>query len=191
MRNILQVDASGFPQKWMDGEEAVMLISQDQILWSVGPVIKTLRGGYSSISSKQSVIEVPAIIATKSAIGGRFLTGEPRLTRFNHKLFERDRNICIYCGNHFHSKELTREHIMPVSKGGKNNWMNVAACCKKCNWDKGDKTVEEAGLSMLYLPYIPNRYEDFILQQGGKRIIADQMDFLMQKIPANSRLKAH
>lgn len=189
MRNILQVDASGFPQKWMSGEEAVMAITQDQVLWSVGPMIETLHGGISRSTNSQSIVEIPAIIATKSAVGNKFVSGEPRLTRFNHKLFERDRHICIYCGNKFHSKELTREHILPLSRGGKNNWMNVAASCKKCNWDKSDKTVEEAGLTMLYLPYVPNRYEDFILQQAGRKIIADQMDFLMEKVPSNSRLK--
>lgn len=189
MKDILQVDASGFPQKWIDTEVATTIIAQDQMLWSIGPIVQTLRGGYSNIFQKRSKVDVPAIIATKSSIGSRFVYSEPRMTNFNYKLFERDRHICVYCGETFNHKELTREHILPISRGGKNNWMNVAACCKKCNWGKGNKTVEEAGLTLLYLPYVPSRYEDFILQKAGRRIIADQMDFLMAKVPKNSRLK--
>lgn len=76
--------------------------------------------------------------------------------------------MCLLWGK-FHSKELTREHILPISRGGKDEWMNVAAACKRCNWGKSNKTVEEFGSELLYLPYVPNVYEDFILQKGGKR----------------------
>ena len=90
----------------------------------------------------------------------------------------------------FKHEELTREHIHPVSKGGEDTWMNVVTACKDCNWKKSDMLLEKTGLSLLYLPYIPNRYEDFLLQRGGKKIIADQMEFLLEKVPKASRLRS-
>ena len=67
--------------------------------------------------------------------------------------------------------------------------MNVVTACIKCNSRKGCRTPEEAGMSLLYLPYTPNWFEDLILQAGGRKILADQMEFLMAKVPTNSRLR--
>ena len=54
----------------------------------------------------------------------------------------RDRRICVYCGKYGD----TVDHIMPKSRGGGNNWGNLATACSDCNWRKADKTPEEAGM---------------------------------------------
>ena len=106
----------------------------------------------------------------------------------NDKLFARDRNVCAYCGDHFHEAELTREHIRPLGQGGPNTWMNVVTACKSCNHRKGNRTPEQAHMPLLYAPYVPNLWEDFILR--NRRILADQMDFLLARVPKGSRLLA-
>ena len=58
--------------------------------------------------------------------------------------------------------------------------------CKPCNQRKGAKTPERAGMMMLYVPYTPSVYEAMILR--NRRILADQMDFLLSLLPADSRL---
>ena len=104
----------------------------------------------------------------------------------NRELFHRDRQICSYCADLFPSAKLTRDHIKPFSKGGKDTWMNVVTACRACNQKKGNRTPEEAHMQLLYAPYIPNRAEFLIL--ANRRILADQMEFLAQHVPAQSRL---
>jgi 5-methylcytosine-specific restriction endonuclease McrA len=113
----------------------------------------------------------------------------PPLGRHNHKLFERDRRLCAYCGEVFPVAILTREHIRPLSQRGPDTWMNVVTACKGCNHRKGPRTPEQARMPLLYLPYTPNWFEDFLLQKGGKKILADQMEFLLSRVSQESRLR--
>lgn len=190
MGNILQVDIAGTPQQWISSHDAATLMCAGNVSWTTGAIVEELNGGISRMTGKKSVLEIPAIIATNGVAKINLTELQPALTRHNDKLFARDCHVCAYCGNVFNRSELTREHIHPVSKGGENTWMNVVTACKTCNWKKADMTLEKAGMTLLYLPYIPNRYEDFLLQRNGKRIIADQMDFLLQKVPKTSRLRS-
>jgi hypothetical protein len=64
--------------------------------------------------------------------------------------------------------------------------MNCITACKSCNGRKGNRLPEEAGLDLLYLPYVPSLHEDMILR--GRRILADQMEFLLASVPRSSRL---
>lgn len=97
-----------------------------------------------------------------------------------------NRGFCAYCGGRFRFDELTREHIVPVSRGGRDSWMNCITACRACNGHKGSRLPEEARMSLLYLPYVPSLHEDMILR--GRRIVADQMDFLLASVPRSSRL---
>ena len=72
--------------------------------------------------------------------------------------------------------QLTRDHIIPRSRGGNNEWTNVATACSRCNHQKGARTPEEANMPLLAVPFRPNLYERFYLM--NRRILADQMDFL-------------
>jgi 5-methylcytosine-specific restriction endonuclease McrA len=64
--------------------------------------------------------------------------------------------------------------------------MNVVTACRSCNHHKGNRLPEEANLDLLYTPYIPSLWEDFILR--NRRILTDQMEFLMAHLPRGSRL---
>ena len=61
------------------------------------------------------------------------------------RLYKRDNNECAYCGS---KKELTIDHIIPKSRGGKNSWNNLITCCLPCNLKKGDKTPDEARMPL-------------------------------------------
>jgi 5-methylcytosine-specific restriction endonuclease McrA len=106
----------------------------------------------------------------------------------NRELFHRDRHLCAYCGGVFSSTRLTRDHITPFSRGGRDTWMNVVTACRSCNERKSDRTPEQAGMELLYAPYVPNRAEYLILT--NRRILVDQMEFLSQHVPVQSRLRA-
>lgn len=186
---ILQLDICGTPQDWISHEAAASLICSGDVSWSLGPRVATLRGGISRQTGNQSTVDIPAIIATHGQSRINLADQVPPLTRWNDKLFARDRKMCAYCAQVYPRSALTREHIYPTSRGGRDEWMNVVTACLSCNSRKAARTPEEANMPLVYLPYTPNWFEDLLLQAGGRRIIADQMDFLMAKIPATSRLR--
>ncbi|HSR41663.1 MAG TPA: HNH endonuclease [Longimicrobiales bacterium] len=78
----------------------------------------------------------------------------------NTFLFARDDYCCMYCGRHRSQLRgrqfLTRDHILPLSRGGQNRWDNVVTSCSACNNRKGNRLPEEAGLTLLTKPREPN-----------------------------------
>jgi 5-methylcytosine-specific restriction endonuclease McrA len=68
-------------------------------------------------------------------------------------LFRRDRGQCQYCGS---TKQLTIDHVIPRSKGGKTIWTNLVTACNRCNVFKGDKTLEQVGMLLRTEPFVPS-----------------------------------
>lgn len=187
---ILQLDMAGSPHSWLSLEDAIGYYARDMVLYELGSPVATFRGGINRITNKESTITANSIISIKSThIKDSVYQKAPLLT--NETLFERDRYVCAYCGDKYHSTDLSREHIVPICQKGANTWMNVVSSCKPCNNKKGGRTLEQSNMSLLYLPYVPNRYEAFIISQGTRRILADQMEFLLRKVPNTSRLKTN
>jgi hypothetical protein len=182
--DVLQLDVSGRPQAWISPKEAATLYASDAVAWTLGEPCMVLRGGIQRLSGLQSRIELHPIIAVRGAIPTRAWRQAPALS--NHKLFARDRHMCAYCGDLCAADDLTREHIVPTSRGGLDTWMNCITACRSCNGHKGNRLLEETRLELLYLPYTPNLHEDMILR--GRRILADQMEFLLACVPRHSRL---
>ncbi len=183
MSKILQLDSSGQPMCWISWQDAVVYYAKDLVSWSIGEITFTARGGNNRLTGQQSVITTAPIIAIKGAPGKRWKTN-PALT--NRRLFQRDRYMCAYCGKIFQECDLTRDHIVPTSRGGEDTWMNCVTACSVCNGKKGDKLLSECNLSLVYVPYVPNRYENLILE--NRAILKDQMDFLVDFLPSNSKL---
>jgi hypothetical protein len=181
---VLKLSAQGLPQSWISLEQAVLHYAADEVRWEIGQEVAVFHGGHNALTGEQSVITVNSIIGTKGVPGINPFDLYPSLT--NSKLFVRDRNVCAYCGNLFHEAELTREHIIPVAQRGQNHWMNVVTACRSCNHRKSNRTPEQASMPLLYTPYIPSLWEDFILR--NRRILSDQMEFLMAHLPKTSRL---
>ncbi len=68
------------------------------------------------------------------------------------EVLRRDKHCCQYCGN---TKQLTMDHVIPLSKGGKHSWDNVVTACVWCNNRKGDRTPQQAGMILRVLPKTP------------------------------------
>ncbi len=79
----------------------------------------------SEVRSSFFSMKIPSVIALKKYIP---ISKKPPFTRFN--LFLRDNFSCQYCGDIFTSNELTFDHVIPKSKGGKTKWENVVAACE-------------------------------------------------------------
>ena len=182
---ILTLDMHGVPHRWITWQHACYYYAKDQVAWSLGERAFTVHGGLNRVTGERSRISASSIIAIKGkAMAMRSFGQVPPLN--NRELFHRDRQICAYCGGMFTTSRLTRDHIIPFSRGGKDTWMNVVTACRSCNEKKSDRTPETARMELIYLPYVPNRAEYLILT--NRRILADQMEFLAQHVPAQSRL---
>jgi hypothetical protein len=184
MLKVLKLSAQGLPQSWITLEQAVIHYAAQDVRWEAGAQIAVFRGGHNARTGLQSIIKVNSIIGTRGVPNISPFSLKPGLT--NSKLFARDRNICAYCGGLFSELELTREHIIPFAQQGVDHWMNVVTACRSCNHRKGSRTPEQARMPLLYTPYVPSLWEDFILR--NRRILADQMEFLTAHLPKNSRL---
>lgn len=183
---ILTLDAHGVPHRWVTWQHAVFYYTKNLVAWSAGDHSFTFRGGTSRVTGERSQIVANSIIAIKGkAVGARNFSRIPPLN--NRELFHRDRHLCAYCGGIFHAARLTRDHVLPVSQGGRDTWMNVVTACRSCNQRKSGCTPEQSRMELLYAPYIPNKAEYLIL--CNRNILADQMDFLARHIPAQSRWK--
>lgn len=78
-------------------------------------------------------------------------------------IFKRDRQQCQYCGS---KRDLTLDHVLPRSRGGKSSWANLTTACKKCNSFKGDRTPKEAEMSLMSEPFKPS-YVMFVRNFSG------------------------
>jgi len=171
---ILRLNIAGQPVEWLHWKEAVCLHARDMVAWSLGGIAREVRGGYCRRTGLQSSIQLPAIIAC----GGRRIQRvrtNPLLT--NEALFARDDYHCLYCGNLFEFASLSRDHVVPTSRGGRDRWENVVTACRRCNQHKGDRMLSEINMELIALPYRPNPYE-YMALINSKRIRLDQMEYL-------------
>ena len=183
---ILRLDISGTPLRWIPWQDAVCLYTRDMVGWAAGEHAFTVHGGISRATGNRSSITVHSIVAVKHATRGHHPNRNiPPLN--NHELFRRDGFLCMYCGNQFAQHALTRDHVVPLSRGGRDIWSNVVAACRSCNTRKGSRTPEQASMPLLAVPYVPNWAE--FLALSNRRILADQMAFLRSQFSHRSRLK--
>lgn len=79
----------------------------------------------------------------------------------NEHLFLRDGHRCAYCGRHRRElgarERLTRDHLLPRSKGGADEWLNVVTACSSCNHRKDDRLLKEVGRPARVTPWVPSR----------------------------------
>lgn len=182
---ILTLDYHGVPHRWVTWQQACFYYAKNLVAWTLGDVAFTVYGGTSRMTGERSSISGHSIIAIKGkAMAIKSFSQIPPLN--NRELFRRDRHLCAYCGGEFSFIRLTRDHIKPVSRGGLDSWMNVVTACRHCNGMKRNRMPEEAGLQLFYAPYVPNKAEYLILT--NRKILSDQMDFLVQHVAANSRV---
>lgn len=184
-QTVLQLDIQGTPQAWISLEQAALHYATDSVAWAGGDgPLTVLRGGWNSVTGRQSLLEVHPIVAVRGRSRVNLFEVPVGVTK--GKLLRRDRRTCAYCGEHHEERALQAEHIVPASRGGAYSWMNLVTACAACNARKAARTPEEAGMPLLYLPYVPSRYEAFLLE--GRRIRADVHAWLAARLPRHSRL---
>jgi 5-methylcytosine-specific restriction endonuclease McrA len=155
-RAVLQLNASYEPLRIISAKKALTLITKGVALVEVPTSIKVYPGIY-----------LPSVIRLRN-----YRHVPIRLQQVSRRnIILRDGSRCQYCGQRFESAELTLDHIIPRSRGGRNEWSNLVAACKKDNHRKADRTPEEAGMVLLRRP-IPQTIHTprFLLRSLGSEI---------------------
>jgi 5-methylcytosine-specific restriction endonuclease McrA len=146
----LALNASYEPLTIVSSRRAVRLVLDRKAVLLEADSGQPIRSEHQSIPFPQVIRLVRYI-----HVPGRF-----RRQVTNTFLFARDEYSCQYCGRHrseLRGREfLTRDHILPVSRGGTNEWGNVVTACSRCNNRKGDQLPHEAGLELGTVPGEPN-----------------------------------
>ena len=154
-------------------------------------IVPTRRAVRLVLDRKAEIIEVDGDRAFRSQTSRLPCPSVIRLVRYVHVprrfrrqvtntfLFARDAYSCQYCGRHRSDLRgrqfLTRDHIIPLSRGGTNAWGNVVTSCSPCNNRKGNRVPEEAGMRLISTPEEPNHVH---LVWAVRRVTAQQAKWI-------------
>ena len=132
-----------FPIRVLQWQDAVKMIYEG--------TVDVVAEYDEEIRSPSTTWMMPAVVRLRRRVIRR--QHGPKFSRMN--VYQRDRFRCQYCGQRFRWGELTFDHLVPRSRGGRTEFRNIVASCKPCNARKGDRTCEEAGMFPLSLPEQP------------------------------------
>ena len=109
------------------------------------------------VRSPSFEMKIPSVVSLKTYVRP---ARNPAFTRFN--VFLRDRFECQYCGD---DDDLTFDHVIPRSRGGRTTWENVVTACAPCNLHKGGRLAHQAGMFPRNPPHRPSVTE---LRRNGR-----------------------
>ncbi|MGF1561397.1 MAG: HNH endonuclease [Geminicoccaceae bacterium] len=113
-----------------------------------------------TIRSPSFEYRLPSVVALKEYVPQN---RRPPFTRFN--VFLRDRFTCQYCSQAFYANDLTFDHVIPRSRGGRTCWENIVTACSCCNLHKSNKLPKECGMAPAQEPFVPSAFQ---LQANGR-----------------------
>lgn len=114
--------------------------------------VEVLQETEHEVHSAHESLRIPAVVRLVRFVG--FRKREVKFSRQN--IYARDKFECQYCGEQLKPKNLTCDHVVPRSRGGKTTWTNIVTCCRPCNRRKGNRSPEEAGLHLRRQPVRPS-----------------------------------
>jgi len=143
---------------------------QKVMKWFVKEKIEIVISDESSqIGAINFKINTPLVVRLLKFVGYKVKRKE--IPYSAHAIFERDKNVCQYWHKNANGKKFkykcsandrTIDHVIPVSRGGKNSFKNCVCSCRHCNEIiKRNRTPEEADLELIRKPQIPKK-EDYI-----------------------------
>ncbi len=152
MAEILLLNASYEPL-------AVITQRRALALWLKGRV-EAVTPDSVELAGITGTLQIPTIIRLR-----RYINVPRRQARWSKRaVLQRDRYTCVYCGVRpgdlqrgqvLSRQSFTIDHVMPVSRGGKNSWGNTVCACASCNQRKGNRTPHEANMRLLWEPKTP------------------------------------
>ena len=142
-RKVLVLNQGYEPLMVINAKRAIVLVIKEKV--------KMLEKYNESIRSVRASFDLPSVIRLNFYVHLRYK--DIILNRRN--ILKRDNFTCQYCVRKLHSSELTIDHIVPKSRGGKSNWTNCVIACNKCNSKKGSNLISEIGFKLMRKPFKP------------------------------------
>jgi 5-methylcytosine-specific restriction endonuclease McrA len=127
---------------------AVVLLYQDKV--------EMLENGSGFIHTASQTFPLPSVVR----LGYMVKRPRPKRKLTRLEVFNRDQYSCQYCGKE--TRQLTIDHIIPRSQGGKHTWKNVVSACMCCNHHKAGKTPKQAGMRLIHKLSQPRGNTSFI-----------------------------
>jgi len=143
---------SYFPLSLTNWQDAVKAVFMDRV--------SVVHEYEQQVHSPSFEMRIPSVISLKEYIP---VNRKPAFTRFN--VFLRDAFSCQYCGDKHITENLTFDHVLPRSRGGRTRWDNVVTACSPCNLRKGNRLLKDSGLQIKKLPEPPTPW---LLQENGR-----------------------
>jgi 5-methylcytosine-specific restriction endonuclease McrA len=140
----LLLNATYEPLKVVTWQRAMILLfsGKVEVIEEHDTVVRTVRFSF----------KIPSILRLNNYVKNK----SQNFIRFSREnIYVRDNFSCQYCGDRFAAKQLTLDHVVPVSQGGKKSWMNIVTACIECNQVKSGRTPDEAGMKLKQKPFIP------------------------------------
>lgn len=125
--------------------------SRRAIVLALAEKVDVLADTGAHVGSEHLRVPVPSVVRLRYFVKVPFERHAPLNRR---AVFTRDNGRCQYCNNTAESID----HIHPRSRGGKHEWTNVVACCRRCNSSKGDRLLDECSLRLRRPPTAPAKY---------------------------------
>ena len=141
MERTLVLDSSYQPINAVSWQKAMSYIARDRA---------TVLEEYDR--SVHADVQMPAVVRLNNSV--KRTRQKVKFSRVN--ILARDRNRCQYCGERLPSSELTYDHVIPRSQGGKTEWSNIVSCCVLCNKTKANRTPAQAEMRLLTKPVRPS-----------------------------------
>lgn len=124
---------------------------QKAITMSVTGKVEVVEHYDEVIRSVSEAMHMPAVVRLTRAIRHR----EPKVRFSRANVLLRDGYTCQYCGAELAPKDLTFDHVVPRSQGGRTSWTNIVTACRPCNGKKGNRTPRQAGMKLSSTPERP------------------------------------
>jgi 5-methylcytosine-specific restriction endonuclease McrA len=140
----LLLNASFEPLNVINWKRAVKLVFLEKV--------EVLQESDRAVNAQTLSLRVPVVVRLLRFVG--FRKRDIKFSRQN--IYARDKYRCQYCGEKLRPRELTCDHVLPRSRGGRTAWTNIVTCCRPCNRKKGGRTPEEAGFKLLRQPNRPS-----------------------------------
>ncbi|MBW2095091.1 MAG: HNH endonuclease [Deltaproteobacteria bacterium] len=166
MENVLVLNITYEPLKIVNWKKAITLLFLGKV--------EVLEEYGREIHSVSFTVKLPSVVRLL-----RMVKRPKKPVKFSRQnIYARDKYRCQYCGRKFPPEELTYDHVLPRSRGGKTEWSNIVTCCVECNRRKGGLTPAEAGMRLIRKPSRPKWVPALRITIGVHEIPQSWRDYL-------------
>ena len=166
MEHVLLLNITYEPLKIINWKKAITLLFLEKV--------EVLEEHAREIHSVSFTVKLPSVVRLL-----RMVKRPKAPVKFSRQnIYARDKYYCQYCGERYSSEELTYDHIIPKSRGGKTKWDNIVTCCVKCNRRKGGRTPGEAGMKLIRKPSRPTWLPALRITIGFREVPQTWRDYL-------------